>query len=398
MVRKLRNKFVIVTTTLMLTLFGGFLIINTIYTNYWNEFEIVEMLDWIAYSGIFTSHQIDVTSEEIIRDITKDESPIAGIILNQAGEILYTRLIGTDKEMSIPDDVLGRMYDNKNSKRKVGKYYYSYTKLNDDNVLLVVMNSGQDKLNGAKVLGIIALTVIGILLLIVITFWLSRFVTQPAEQTLLREKRFISDAGHELKTPLGAISINAQALEIENSDNIYIKNIISESERMGRLLEKLLVLARYDEQEMVNFGIINISDICEEMALTYESAFFEKKEKFEYEIIPDLKIVGNADEIRQLIAILIDNAIKNTEENGFVNLKCCAIKKHVEIMVINSGKGISKDILPHVFERFYTSDTSRTAGSFGLGLAIAKTIVERHKGNIEVESTPNEITTFHISF
>lgn len=67
-------------------------------------------------------------------------------------------------------------------------------------------------------------------------------------------------------------------------------------------------------------------------------------------------------------------------------------------MVINSGKGISKDILPHVFERFYTSDTSRTAGSFGLGLAIAKTIVERHKGNIEVESTPNEITTFHISF
>lgn len=89
--------------------------------------------------------------------------------------------------------------------------------------------------------------------LVGITFVLSGFVTKPAEQSLLREKRFISDAGHELKTPLGAISINAQALETDNMDNLYLKNIISESERMGRLIERLLLLAKFDETEVNDF-------------------------------------------------------------------------------------------------------------------------------------------------
>lgn len=96
MVKKLRNKFVMVTTALMIILFGGFLIINTIFNNYWNEIEIVEMLDWIAYSGIFTTYHMDNTSEELIRDIVNDESPIAGIIMNTDGEILYTLVLGAE--------------------------------------------------------------------------------------------------------------------------------------------------------------------------------------------------------------------------------------------------------------------------------------------------------------
>lgn len=397
MVKKLRNKFVMVTTMLLLTLFGCFWTVNTLYANYWNGIEIVEMLDWIAYSGIFTSYNENLTSkEELIRDITKDESPIAGIVMDNQGNIISAQIIGKDAKMEVPGGILEKMCENKGDKRKIGKYYYSYTVLNDGNILLVIMNSALEKFTGDKVLGICILLAIGIILLEAIIFWLSKFVTSPAEQSLLREKQFISDAGHELKTPLGAISINAQVLELEYTDDLYIKNIVLESQRMGRLLEKLLVLAKLDEQEKVYLTKVNLSEICEEMALTYESLAFEKKQSFEFEITPNIEIYGVEDELRQLLAILIDNAIKNTEAGGYINLKCREVKKHSEITVTNSGHGIPKEVLPHVFERFYTSDNSRSEGSFGLGLAIAKSIVDRHKGTISVDSKLDDKTTFQV--
>lgn len=397
MVKKLRNKFVMVTTILLLTLFGGFWTVNTLYANYWNGIEIVEMLDWIAYSGIFTSYNENLTNEEeFIRDITKDESPIAGIVIDRQGNIVSAQVIGKDAKMEVPGVILEKMCANKGDKRKIGKYYYSYTVLSDGNILLVIMNSGLEKFTGGKVLGICILFAMGITLLEAIIFWLSKFVTSPAEQSLLREKQFISDAGHELKTPLGAISINAQALELEYKDDLYIKNIVSESQRMGRLLEKLLVLAKLDEQEKVCLTKVNLSEICEEMALTYESLAFEKKQSFEFEIAPDIEIYGVEDEVRQLLAILIDNAVKNTDAGGYIFLKCQEEKKHGEITVTNSGHGIPKEFLPHVFERFYTSDNSRSEGSFGLGLAIAKSIVDRHKGTISVDSKLDDKTTFQV--
>lgn len=385
------------TTALLVTLFGGFFIVNTICSNYWNDIEIVEMLDWIAYSGIFTPYNEEVVDDEkLIWDITKDENPIAGITVDEEGNVLSCRVIGNETRMEIPDSIIEKMCEKGNEKRKIGKYYYSYSKLNDGTALLVVMNSVSDKVSGSKVLGIFLLVFGGIFLLELIIIWLSRFVTGPAEQTLLREKQFISDAGHELKTPLGAISINAQALEPELKDNLYIKNILSESKRMERLLEKLLILAKYDEQDAVVMTKINVSEICEEMALTYESVVYEKKIKFEYKIYSNVEIIGSEDEIRQLLAILIDNGIKNTEEDGHIGLTCSGNRRHCEISVSNTGEGISEEVMPHLFDRFYTSDKSRTKGSFGLGLAIAKSIVERHKGTIKVESMHGEKTVFRV--
>ena len=105
-------------------------------------------------------------------------------------------------------------------------------------------------------------------------------------------------------------------------------------------------------------------------------------------------INGNEDELRQLLAILFDNAFKNTTEMGSVVVSCIRNKNHCEIMVENSGRGIAPEDLPHVFERFYTSDQARESNSFGLGLAIAKSIVERHGGNISVSSEYNKRTMF----
>jgi len=328
-----------------------------------------------------------------------DEKPIVGIALDREGNIIHKSVIGNKKELnSISDKALEKMCRYGDSKNKIGRYYYSYTPISDDEYLLVILDSLSNEHIILKMLGRCALISVGIVVLVIVTFFLSRFVTEPAEKTLLREKRFISDASHELKTPLGAICVNAQALEIEQEDNLYIKNIISESNRMGRLIERLLTLSRLDEIETDERNKLSLSEICEEMTLTYEGIAFEKKIAYEYDISPEVWIKGNEDEIRQLLAILIDNALKNSNEDGEIHISCKKIRGHAQITVTNTGKGIEANDIQHVFERFYTSDSTRERGSFGLGLAIAKSIVERHGGDISVESVPYGETTFKVHF
>jgi len=391
MVYKLRKKFVIVTTSLMIVVFGGFLLINTLYNSYWNNMEIVSMLDWIAYSGIFTKDNPQVDNEDFVLEMFDDDSPILGVILDSDNNIVSIRSIGQASSLARKvrenEDIIRKMCEYKSSEYKVSGLYYSYKEISNGRSLLVIMNGEFQATLVLRILGVSGLAIAGILALIGITFFLSRFVTGPAEKSLLREKQFISDASHELKTPLGAIMINAQVLESEDADNLYIRNIISESDRMNRLIERLLTLAKLDEMGKESFANISLSEICEEISLTYESVAFEKGIVYSYEIEDGITLKGDEDEIRQLLAILIDNAIKNTQSDGQINIVCKMNKKNKEILVSNTGQGIHGDDLPHVFERFYTSDKSRGGNSFGLGLAIAKTIVKRHGGTIEAEST-----------
>ncbi len=397
MVKSLRNKFVIVTTSLMVAVFGCFLITITIVNNYWNSIEIVDMLEWIADSGIF-SMETNKLNERWMEELAEDDNPIIGIILDEEHNIIRKQVLGNGNYIQIPAEILSRMCEYNDKTNRIEKYYYYYSELDNNQILLVIMDTSVNGNLLLRIIGIVGISILGIILLILITLYLSRFVTKPAEQSLLREKRFISDASHELKTPLGAISINAQAMKLIEEDNLYLNNIISESDRMNRLIEKLLTLSRLDEEPDVICENINISEICEEMALTYESVAFEKKIDFDYEIKENLWIKGNVDEFRQLIAILLDNAIKNTPEFGKICIKSDEKNRHKIIIISNTGKGISEADQPHVFERFYTSDKARENNSFGLGLAIAKSIVERYKGKIEVESIPEKQTHFKIIF
>lgn len=397
MVRDLRNKFVIVTTVLMATIFGAFLIVYTIYTNYWNDMEISEMLQWIARSGIFIKEDPDYYRDDLVLSITDDDTPIIGIILNEDGNILSQRAIGDKTGVSISENTLEKMCADTDNGYKKDGYYYSRSVLKDGRVLLVVTEARTNEQLLTMLPGIIALAVAGMIILIISSFFLSKFVTKPAENTLLREKRFISDASHELKTPLGAISINAQALETDYPDNLYLKNIISESSRMSRLIERLLVLAKLDEQEKIQLSEVFLSDICEEMVLTYESMAYERKIDYKYEIEPGMIIRGSEDELRQLFAILIDNALKNTYELGEIGIICGRRKNRALIEISNTGEGITPSDIPHIFDRFYTSDNPAKNNSFGLGLSIAKSIVERHGGTIDVSSEPYKTTTFTVT-
>ena len=397
MVKKLRKKFVIVTTSLMVIIFGLFLMVSQFYNEYWNTLDTVEFLETLADSGLFLQYEPNDVEKEIL-DVEGEESPIIGIVLSETGDILKNQILGDGRKAYVPEEVIDQIIENGSDRYKAGRYVYAYRQLEDDTSLIVLTDNSMDMKENGKVPLIVLLILAGISVLVALTFFLSRFVTEPAKAALLREKQFISDASHELKTPLGAISINAQVLDSQYPKNLYVKNIASESDRMGRLIERLLTLSKLEEQDEVKREKVSLSEITEEMSMTFESTAFEKKLDYRYQVEDECFIMGNADDLRQLLSILIDNAIKNTDELGVIDICCKNTRGNAYLSVANTGRGIAPEDLPHVFERFYTSDSSRKNNSFGLGLAIAKTIVERYDGSITVESQPEKTTTFTVVF
>lgn len=236
-------------------------------------------------------------------------------------------------------------------------------------------------------------------ILFLISLQLSRFVTKPAEETLNKQKQFISDASHELKTPLSAIILNAEALQSSNQGNQNLANILSEATRMEKLITNLLELARADDvSNKLVLEDFNLSDALMQIALPFESVAYEAKIKFETQIEEDVHYIGNSDDIKQVIAILIDNAFKHTHEGGTIKIILEHTSSTCLITIFNTGDGISQEDLPHIFERFYSCDQSRNGirKSYGLGLAIAKAIIEKHQGQISVDSEYGKNAQFHV--
>jgi two-component system sensor histidine kinase CiaH len=201
-----------------------------------------------------------------------------------------------------------------------------------------------------------------------------------------------------------SLNTNVDVLLSNSEDTIsnqskWLYYIKSESERMAKLTNDLLYLTQMDtSNNKMIFSDFDLSQAVENVILTIEAVIFEHNISLEYDIEPDLIIHGNCEQLREVVMILLDNALKYTNEAGSVKV---SLKKHNNdalLTVINTGKGISEEHLERIFDRFYRTDSSRTrnSGGYGLGLAIAKAIIHQHSGRIYAKSTVNESTSFCI--
>ena len=224
------------------------------------------------------------------------------------------------------------------------------------------------------------------LVLAILAAFLAKWMVAPVKNSLEKQRRFISDASHELKTPLTIISANADVLEHELGANIRLEHIKAQSARMSELVYSLLTLAKTDEEQPnVAFSSFSLSAEVLNTALEFESRVFEEGRKYTYDVDENIVITGDAKQIKQLVAILIDNAVRYSDEKGIVEVTLRAEgPHHARISVFNTGIGVPDEQRGKIFERFYRTDESRNreTGGFGVGLSIAQKIVEMHKGKI----------------
>ncbi len=235
------------------------------------------------------------------------------------------------------------------------------------------------------------------LLAVGLSFWLVR----PVKTTFDKQKLFISNASHELKTPLAVISANVDVLETQTGENKWLGYIRSETTRMSELVNELLCLARLDDKtgHPMVISEFSLTDIFLQTVLPFESTVFEMGKELEVDAQPDLFYKGDESTIKHVLTILLDNAVKYSDEHGKISARLYARSSRKIIEVYNTGEGVPKDKLTKIFERFYRQDEARNSksGGYGLGLAIAKAGVEAHGGKITAKSEYGQWMMFTVT-
>ena len=275
------------------------------------------------------------------------------------------------------------------------KYSYNY-KLNNS---VVIINT--ENIRGKLIDLLINSVIIGIVLEFIIYFMsrmITAWITKPALDSFERQKNFIADASHELKTPLAVIMASADEIHGSRNNQKYIDNIKYESERMKSLIASMLDLSKIENGSLKDtYKYNNISKIIKKICLTFEAIAFEEEVQIVTDIEDDIILNCNKEEIEKLISIILDNAIKHSYKRKIIDVRVNRLKSNIIIAITNSGDPIKPGDEEKIFERFYRSDKSRNRGEgrYGLGLAIAKNIVNNYNGTIKAFSSDGE-TTFKI--
>ena len=234
---------------------------------------------------------------------------------------------------------------------------------------------------------------LAILMLFFLAVYLARRIVQPLEESYQKQRQFISDAGHELKTPVSVVNANSELLFREIGENQWLSNIRYENQRMGALVTQLLELAR-TEAVSPRMELMDLSRLVRGEALPFESMIYEKGISLSCEITDHLMVTGSSSQLRQLVSILLDNALEHCGPGKEISLTLKLHRHTALLSVCNDGPEIPQEQRAQLFERFYRLDPARTGeeAHYGLGLAIAKAIVLAHHGRIEVGCGDGKVT------
>ncbi len=321
------------------------------------------------------------------------------IALDEDGN--YDELIDIISNYDIEEEYIRKTADwviaNHSSDMYVGNLYrnqYSYVFTN--NTLVIVDNAQINSDLNRQLLSNISLFILTEMAIGILTYFITAWIITPVKESFEKQKAFVADASHELKTPLAVMIASSDAYFNDKNDK-WVKNMKSEAERMTKLVTELLDLAKTEEEQDIVMENNNLSNIVESSILTFESLFYENDISLKYDINKDIYLVCNFDLITQLMGILIDNAIKHSSKKGKVSVNLIKKNKQIVLEVKNKGLPIKKGEEEKIFERFYKVDESRNRNSnnYGLGLAIAKNIVLKHNGTISAHSS-NGYTTFKV--
>lgn len=387
MIEKLKNKiFLIIAISLTIVVFGTLVLFGIL--NYINTIdsaiEAIGRFDNDAIRKNFANEQF--------------ESEIKG---------LYYILIENSKmyvmsDNSYDDNIGQYAWEINNGHKEKGiidKYVYKLVPINSNNSIIILM---EDESVVSRIKTILYSSIIAFILseiaIYIIAKKISSVIVKPVRETFEKQKQFISDASHELKTPLAVIEANTDVLEEKTENNKWISYIQNEIESMNKLINELLFLAKMENKENTKeYERLDLSNEVEIITSMFESMAYENNIKIKSNIQENITINMEKEDIKHILSTLLDNAIKHTDFEKEIIVELKKEKNDIVLLVENTGNPIPEEESEKIFERFYRIDKSRNRSEkrYGLGLAIAKSTVQKYNGNIKTYRK-NNYTVFEV--
>ena len=331
-------------------------------------------------------------------DETPYESRFFSVLLDEAGQVL-----GTDTGMiaAVDQGTAGEyaqeVWSSGRSRGFLGDYRFIRSGENGG-VRMIFLDCGRSLSNfRAVLLASISISLLGLLAVLLLLLLFSRRIVTPVAESYEKQRRFITDAGHEIKTPLTIIGADADLLELEWGENEWLTDIKRQTQRLTGLTRDLIELSRMDEERpQLSCIEFPLSDVTEEVVQSFQGPAKAQKKELVTKIQPLLSFTGDENALRQLVSILLDNAVKYSPEGGSISVGLEKEGRFVKLNVSNTtAQPVEKEQLNRLFDRFYRADPSRSqaTGGYGLGMSIARSIVVAHKGKIQATSPGKNILT-----
>lgn len=293
------------------------------------------------------------------------------------------------------------LYNQNKTEGRRDCYIYRANSSSNGNTMYIFLNVENDLKNFYAFLwSSIAVSIIGIVFVLILIVVFSKRIVSPMAQSYEKQKNFITDASHEIKTPLAVIEANTEVVEIENGESQWTRSIKEQISRLSELTEKLVFLAKMDEERnifvMTEFSL---SKLAQEITEGFNGMAKAQNKKYTVSIDSDIDVKADEKAIKQLLSILIENAFKYSDREGNIAVTVKKNGKYKEIEVRNTADNLKKGDLSILFERFYRLDSSRNSntGGSGIGLSIAKAIAEAHKGKIKAYSLDGKEIVLEVS-
>lgn len=394
MIKKLNQRiFLLIMVSLSIIILGTIIIFAIL--NYSNTINTATfMMD--RFMGEETKKSLDGRTDDYK---IKPETTTYGVynFLVQDSIIVESSDSSNDKAMN---EYALKIAKKNTEKGIIGKYVYKVRKINPNTVRITFMEN-EDSISHIKTI-FLASTIISIVSLFVIyklAKKVSKMIVKPVEETFEKQKQFISDASHELKTPLAVIEANSDVLENEIGKNKWINYIQNETESMNKLINELLLLAKIENVDnLKEYKQLDLSKEVKIILSMFESMAYEKQVDIKSKIGENITMNGNKEDIEHIVSTLTDNAIKHTKSQKEIEVELKKEKNEIILEVKNMGDPIPEEEREKIFERFYRIDKSRNRKEkrYGLGLAIAKSTIEKYNGKIEVFYKDN-FTVFKVT-
>lgn len=401
MIKKLRRKFVAVA---MLSLFIVLLIIiGTVnILNYTRMADDAQRTINILKENDGSFPKPDMKpghGKEIFKGMSPEapyESRYFSVLMDGSGNVSTIdtgKIAGTDTDEAA--EYAAKVLECGRTSGFMGQYRFGI-KDKDNGKLIIFLYCGRELSNFRAVLLIsVGISFVGMLAVFLLLIFFSGRIVKPVSESYEKQKRFITDAGHEIKTPLTIIDADAELVGLDCGENEWLEDIRKQTKRLTALTNDLIYLAKMEEGQKSSTKIeFPLSDVVEETAESFRARAVNENKKLDIDIQPEITYCGDEKAVRQLVSILVDNAVKYSDGTGSISVKLegqggtSKLSKGFRLQVFNSCEHIEPESVKHLFDRFYRAEQSRNSqtGGYGIGLSVAKAVVDAHKGKITADT------------